>query len=214
MSPLLVSQFIAVSTFLFLFTASVEDLLFDDELRVVSQDIDEEDAGAVSPTPEVQDFEDLPEDDEAAFEGLVRDSQDLQEREPSPPAKRSKPEPQVIEEAAEFDFWADRETSPPLKTRDFPAPSSPSEDGVESSSPPVKGLTLEQVEEPSPVAEQGQAPPVTITTTTTPRQPQPADHQVRRTVLLPPTIRGRCARADSMKGTKKADGGRNCCTLL
>ncbi|XP_066949349.1 LOW QUALITY PROTEIN: muscle M-line assembly protein unc-89-like [Macrobrachium rosenbergii] len=47
-------------------TASVEDLLFDDELRVVSQDIDEEDAGVISPVPEVQDFEDLPEDGEAA----------------------------------------------------------------------------------------------------------------------------------------------------
>ncbi|XP_071523599.1 protein Obscurin-like isoform X2 [Panulirus ornatus] len=173
-------------------TASVEDLLFDDELRVVSQDIDEEDAGAVSPVPEVQDFEDLPEDEEPP-------APEPQEREPSPPAKRPKPEPQPAvqqeaaeeeEEAAEFDFWADRETSPPLKKKEYPkatasTPTPPSEEELllEQGYPrdTVKGLALEQVEEASlTLAEKGQVPPASAAAPPSPltlKEPQPAAQQ-------------------------------------
>ncbi|XP_069971392.1 obscurin-like isoform X4 [Penaeus vannamei] len=122
-------------------TASVEDLLFDDELRVVSQDVDEDDAGVVSPVPEVQEFEDLPEDGEAAE--ALQGQEDFWAREPSPPAKRQKPEA-VPEETAEVDFWAQKESTPPRRQ---PVP------GLA----PAAEAAPEQVEESTPVAEQEKA---------------------------------------------------------
>ena len=44
------------------FTASVEDLLFDDEIRVVSLEAEDDDHGVVSPVADDQEFEELPED--------------------------------------------------------------------------------------------------------------------------------------------------------
>ncbi|XP_042877694.1 obscurin-like isoform X2 [Penaeus japonicus] len=122
-------------------TASVEDLLFDDELRVVSQDVDEDDAGVVSPVPEVQEFEDLPEDGEAAE--ALQEPEDFWAREPSPPAKRQKPEA-VPEETSEVDFWAQKEASPPKRK---PVPELA----------PAEEAAPEQVEESTPVAEQEKA---------------------------------------------------------
>ncbi|KAG7161980.1 Obscurin-like 3, partial [Homarus americanus] len=154
-------------------TASVEDLLFDDELRVVSQDIDEEDAGIVSPVPEVQEYEDLPEDEEL-FEKLAKESQEFLEREPSPPAKRQKPESQPLKEVVEeLDFWAVKEED------DIPVQSGRPSEGASptSAKETVKGVTLEQVEESRAAAEQKQAP---TTSSPTPQQILLADQQVRR----------------------------------
>ncbi|XP_047481488.1 obscurin-like isoform X2 [Penaeus chinensis] len=122
-------------------TASVEDLLFDDELRVVSQDVDEDDAGVVSPVPEVQEFEDLPEDGEAAE--ALPEQEDFWAREPSPPAKRQKPEA-VPEGIAEVDFWAQKEPTPPRR-KTVPELT------------PAEEAAPEQVEESTPVAEQEKA---------------------------------------------------------
>ena len=74
---------------LFFSPASVEDLLFDDELRVVSADVDEEDPHVViaSPVPEIQEYEDLPED--SPQRSPAKQSPKAG-REPSPPAKRAK----------------------------------------------------------------------------------------------------------------------------
>ncbi|XP_042234486.1 obscurin-like [Homarus americanus] len=151
-------------------TASVEDLLFDDELRVVSQDIDEEDAGIVSPVPEVQEYEDLPEDEEL-FEKLAKESQEFLEREPSPPAKRQKPESQPLKEVVEeLDFWAVKEED------DIPVQSGRPSEGASptSAKETVKGVTLEQVEESRAAAEQKQAP---TTSSPTPQQILLADQQ-------------------------------------
>ncbi|XP_069178633.1 LOW QUALITY PROTEIN: muscle M-line assembly protein unc-89 [Procambarus clarkii] len=156
-------------------TASVEDLLFDDELRVLSQDIDEEDAGVVSPVPEVQEFEDLPEDDELS-DPFPRKSQVTIEREPSPPHKRQKPETQPLEGAQEA-----AKSGPEASTQQRAAVAAAAAEPASSpkaAEQQAKGLTLEQVEapEPSVVAEQGQAP-TTASPPTTPKETQLAEQQ-------------------------------------
>lgn len=151
--------------------ASVEDLLFDDELRVVSQDIDEDDAGVVSPVPEVQEFEDLPEDEEQLFEDLTKGSQEP--REPSPPAKRQKPESQEVTTTTSSEVRTEASSQ---VTQQQQQVIFQTEEATVAVTKVVTGHTLEQVEE-HPVAEQTTTTPTPASPT--PKEPESQQQQVR-----------------------------------
>ncbi|XP_050698180.1 obscurin-like isoform X5 [Eriocheir sinensis] len=141
-------------------TASVEDLLFDDELRVVSQEADEEDAKvSSSPIPEGQDYEELPEDEDQRAQSVKK-------------AKREEEKPKE-EEEGEQDFWAEWEET-------F--------EGKKSSKEQLEQVDKGSVKEQSQVTLTPPTTTTTTTTTTTPTTSQDPPLPTTTTTTQPPQL--------------------------
>ncbi|KAK4312943.1 hypothetical protein Pmani_015666, partial [Petrolisthes manimaculis] len=141
-------------------------LRISSSIRVVSQEGDEEDAGVVSPLPEVQEYEDLPEDE--LFELLARQL----ETQNTTSAKRQRAEKELTKAAADEEELVPEEASPPPKRR---SQKGHQREAVTEETVSATLQTLEQVEvSTKQSAEQHQQQQgLIITTTTTPQPPQP-----------------------------------------